>query len=184
MPDMSEQLDLLMLVASRLEAAGIRYMVSGSTAMNFYAEPRMTRDIDLVVELVPEDARRVVELLGAQFYVDEDAVRDAIERRTMFNAIEMEKVLKVDFIVRKDEPYRIEELARRRRIPLAGGEVWSVSPEDLILSKLVWSKASGESELQLRDVRNLLASFPLDGHYLETWAARLDVADLLAKVTA
>ena len=183
MPDMSEQLDLLMLVASRLEAAGIRYMVSGSTAMNFYAEPRMTRDIDIVVELTREDAGRLVQILGPQFYADEDAIRDAIEHRTMFNVIEIEKVLKVDFIVRKDDPYRIEELARRRRVSLRGGDVWSASPEDLLLSKLVWARDS-ESELQLRDVRNLITAAALDWHYVETWAGRLGVSDLLAKVRA
>lgn len=48
---MSEQLDVLKLVADRLQHAGIAYMISGSTAMNYYAQPRLTRDIDLVVAL-------------------------------------------------------------------------------------------------------------------------------------
>ena len=183
MTDMSEQLDLLKQVAARLESAGIRYMVSGSTAMNFYAEPRMTRDIDIVVELSSGDASKVVALLGAEFYVDEDTVRDAIDTRSMFNAIHMERVIKVDFIVRKDDPYRVEELSRRRRVSFAGAEVWAASPEDLVLSKLVWAKES-ESELQLRDVRNLLASAGLDREYLETWAHRLDVVELLARARA
>lgn len=180
MSDVSEQLDLLKLVAARLEAAGVRYMVSGSTAMNFYAEPRMTRDIDIVVELEAGDAGKLVSLLGSEFYVDEDTVRDAITRRSMFNAIHMEQALKIDFIVRKDEPFRLEELSRRRLVSLGGVDVWSASPEDLILSKLVWARES-ESEFQLRDVRNLLASATLDCQYLDRWAASLSVADLLAK---
>lgn len=183
MSDVSAQLDLLKLVVARLEAAGLRYMVSGSTAMNFYAEPRMTRDIDIVVELEAGDAAKLVASLGDDFYVDEDTVRDAIERRSMFNAIHKAEVLKVDFIVRKDEPYRLEELARRRRITAGGVALWAAAPEDLVLSKLVWAKES-ESELQLRDVRNILASATLDGQYLDMWAARLAVADLLAKARA
>lgn len=183
MSDVSAQLDLLKLVTARLEAAGVRYMVSGSTAMNFYAEPRMTRDIDIVVELEPGDAPKVVGLLGAEFYVDEETVCDAIERRSMFNAIHVAEALKVDFVVRKDEPYRVEELSRRRRVRLGESELWAVAPEDLVLSKLVWGKDS-ESELQLRDVRNLLASASLDRHYLDEWARRLGVAELLEKARA
>ena len=50
---MESEADVLKLVASRLNAAGIPYMVSGSMALNFYATPRMTRDIDIVVEIQP-----------------------------------------------------------------------------------------------------------------------------------
>lgn len=45
------ELDVLRIVSERLAAAGIRYMLTGSYAMAFYATPRMTRDLDLVVEL-------------------------------------------------------------------------------------------------------------------------------------
>ncbi len=48
---MTEELEVLTMIAERLEAAGIPYMVIGSFAANYYAVPRMTRDIDLVVEL-------------------------------------------------------------------------------------------------------------------------------------
>ena len=60
---------------------------------------------------------------------------------------------------------------------LPGFEAWIVSKEDLILSKLVWASAS-ESELQLRDVRALLASGGEDA-YLDRWAPALGVEGLL-----
>lgn len=52
---MDDYLRVLLLVGKRLEEAGIPYMLSGSTAMNFYARPRMTRDLDIVVELKATD---------------------------------------------------------------------------------------------------------------------------------
>ena len=55
---MSEELEVLRIVAERLRGAGIGYMVTGSVAMNHYAVPRMTRDIDLVVELSVADVDR------------------------------------------------------------------------------------------------------------------------------
>ncbi len=99
----------------------------------------------------------------------------------MFNAIHNELLEKVDFVVRKDEPYRVEERRRRRRLRVADLEAWVVSPEDLVLSKLVWSKDS-RSELQMRDVSTILRTAEaLDGDYLERWAAVLGVSDALAE---
>ncbi|MBK5226832.1 MAG: hypothetical protein JJD96_09830, partial [Thermoleophilia bacterium] len=46
---MTDELDLINEVASRLENAGIKYMMTGSMAMAIYSTPRMTRDIDMVI---------------------------------------------------------------------------------------------------------------------------------------
>ena len=152
-------------------------MLTGSIALSYYAQPRMTRDIDLVVELGEGDAKRVSELFHPDYYVSADAADRAVRARGMFNLLHMEKLVKLDLIVRKDEPYRRHEFGRRMRVQLPGFATWIVSKEDLILSKLVWAKPS-MSELQLRDVRALLASGP-DTAYLRRWAADLSVADLL-----
>ncbi len=110
---MSEELEVLKTVTQRLEGAGIGYMVTGSMALNYYAVPRMTRDIDLVAELSPGDAERVVELFRDDFYLDREAIRRAIEEQESFNIIETTRVVKVDFVVRKDVEYRRVEFARR-----------------------------------------------------------------------
>lgn len=157
-------------------------MITGSTAANFYTIPRMTRDIDIVVELAREDTDRVVELFGDDFYVDREAVTDAVIRQSMFNVIHSEWVIKVDFVVRKDTLYRRTEFARRRNITFEDQEIQIVAPEDLILSKLDWAKDS-RSEFQLADVRNLLRSVQnLDFDYLAHWAKELDVEGLYREV--
>ena len=68
MRPVNDQSEVLLDVAHRLNAAAIPYMVSGSTAMNFYARPRMTRDIDIVVELSGEDVHRLVRVLSPDYY--------------------------------------------------------------------------------------------------------------------
>ncbi len=179
---MSDELEVLRDVVRRLDRAGFAYMVSGSMALNYYAQPRMTRDIDLVVELSGGDAAKVVAAFEADYYVDDSAVRDAIERRGMFNVIHNELVFKVDIVVRKDDAYRREEFARRQRVAVGDLSFVIVAPEDLLLSKLFWAKDS-HSELQLGDARNLLRSTPaMEFAYIEKWAAILGVADLLAEV--
>lgn len=179
---MSDEVAVLKIVAQRLDALRIPYMLSGSMAMNYYAQPRMTRDIDIVIALDPADAEPVARLFAADFVCEVDAVRDAARRRGMFNIIHCEWVVKVDFVVRKDLPYRHEEFARRRRVVVEGTEIAIVTPEDLLLSKLHWAKNS-QSELQLRDARNLVASVTdLDWAYLDRWAGELTVTALLAAV--
>jgi hypothetical protein len=180
--DMSEELDVLKTVTGRLDAADIPYMITGSMAANYYAVPRMTRDIDLVVELFERDVDRVIELFQDDFYIEREAVQWAIRERTMFNIIHHAFVIKVDFMIRKESEYRFEEFSRRKRISVEGHELFIVAPEDLILSKLEWAKNT-HSEVQLADVRNLLGCVEgLDRNYLSQWASRLGLESLYHEV--
>lgn len=47
----------------------------------------MTRDIDVLIELSAADLDRVYEPFLEDFYVERDAVRGSIERRTTFNVV-------------------------------------------------------------------------------------------------
>jgi len=177
MGPMLTELDILKDVCTRLEKARIEYMLTGSMAMNYYAQPRMTRDIDIVVELEPSDAAKLVSAFAPDYFVPDEALHSALRERGMFNLLHLESVVKVDLIVRKQAPYRQTEFARRVQVELPGFAAWLVSREDLILSKLAWAK-DAESELQMRDVRNLLSG-ECDVAYLRQWAPALDVSELL-----
>ena len=180
---MSEELEVLKIDAERLRQAGIPYMVTGSVAMNHYAVPRMTRDIDLVVELSAPDVDRVWRLFEDDFYVDRQAVQRAVEFPAAFNTIHTALVVKVDVVVRRDTEYRRTEFERRRRFMIEGQEVFVVAPEDLILSKLEWARDS-KSVLQLADVRNLAECVvDLDRQYLAEWLERLGLSALYQEAT-
>lgn len=176
---MNSEFEVLRDVVARLERAGIPYMLTGSVAMSLYAEPRMTRDVDIVVELAANDARRVSELFAPDYYVSEEAVRSAISERRMFNLFSLSHLVKVDLIVLRDDEFQRHEFARRAHREFGGTGAWVISKEDLILSKLVWA-APSESAFQLRDVRKLLAS-GADEAYLHQWSARLGVEALLRR---
>ena len=179
---MTEELEVLKLVARQLDSAKIAYMVTGSMAMNYYAVPRMTRDIDIVIEVSSEDANQLMGLFRDEFYLEPDTVRQAVAERTTFNLIHTALVVKVDFIVRKDSEYRREEFERRRRVTIDDGAIVVVAPEDLIISKLDWAR-DNRSEIQLRDVRNLLvATLGLDRAYLARWIKRLGLDSLYQEV--
>jgi TPP-dependent indolepyruvate ferredoxin oxidoreductase alpha subunit len=144
--------------------------------MNFYAQPRMTRDIDLVIALEPRDAQTIVALFQTDYYLSPEAIQQAIARQSVFNLIHLRSVIKVDGLVRKQTEYRELEFSRRQPIQIQGFSAWIVTKEDLILSKLHWARDS-HSELQLRDVKNLAAS-GCDRSYVESWARRLGLEGL------
>lgn len=180
---MSEELEVLKLVTQRLAEAAIPYMVTGSIAVNFYAVPRMTRDIDIVVELSERDVDRIVRIFDEDFYTERETIQRAVREKGMFNIIHTGYVIKVDFVVRKDSDYRREEFSRRRPVSVEGSEFFIVAPEDLILSKLEWAKDT-RSEVQLADVRNLLTGVAgLDRKYLEHWANRLGLESFYREVS-
>ena len=173
---MQNELDIVRDVSARLERGGLAYMLTGSMAMNYYAQPRMTRDIDLVVALTPQDTDTVVRLFTPDYYVSRDAVSSSIAHESLFNLIHQESVIKVDCIVRKNTPYRLAEFERRQRITIEDFSTWIASKEDLIISKLWWAKDS-HSEQQLRDVKNLVAT-GCDTAYIERWTRELGLLNL------
>ena len=174
------ELDVLGIVSDRLSAQGLPFMLTGSFALAYYATPRMTRDLDLVVELTEANVASLVAGFSPDFYIDADTVRAAIRSEQLFNLMHFESGIKVDLIVRKSAEYRQTEFARRHFVTVAGIRTWIVSREDLILSKLVWARDS-DSELQLRDVRQLVAA-TLDLDYIHRWAPQLGVSELLNQV--
>jgi hypothetical protein len=181
---LSEELEVLKIVTGRLDRAGISYMVTGSIALNYYAVPRMTRDIDLVVEVSPADTERLCALFQDDFYLEPETVRDAVTHAGTFNLIHTRLVVKVDMVVRKSDEYRRTEFSRRRQVSLDDHAFFIVAPEDLVISKLEWARHT-RSEVQLGDVRNVLRSVPgLDRSYLECWIGDLGLDALYREATA
>jgi hypothetical protein len=173
---MLNEIDVLRDLTQRFTSGNIDYMLTGSMAMNFYAEPRMTRDIDVVVALESTSVDMFVRLFVSDYYLAREAIARAIAAETVFNLIHNETVIKVDCIVRKSSDYRRVEFQRRQSITIQDFDVWITSKEDLIISKLDWARNS-RSELQFRDVRNLLAS-GYDSLYVEKWSRKLGVYEL------
>ena len=171
------EIEVVRDISRRFEQADVAYMLTGSMAMNYYAQPRMTRDIDVVIAIGPQDVDRVVALFRPDYYVSEENIRESLARESIFNLIHQESVIKVDCIIRKKIEYRRVEFERRQRIEILDFTTFIVSKEDLIISKLSWAKDS-YSELQLGDVRNLLAT-GFDADYLRRWTRELSLDTLL-----
>jgi len=179
------------IVAAGLERLGIRYAVGGSLASSLYGIPRTTQDADIVACVGEAHASRLAQALQGEFYVDERMIRDAVRRRASFNVIHFATMFKVDVFVAKGDAWSDEELdrARRARVGEPGAEVELVfaSPEDTVLHKLAWYRlGGGVSERQWRDAMGVLRiqGAGLDGAYLDAWARRLGLRQLLDRARA
>jgi hypothetical protein len=166
-----------------LDAVGVPHMVSGSLASARHGESRATQDIDVVIDPTAAQISDLARLFEAEdWYVGDGST--ALSRRSEFNVIDPTSGWKADLIIRKDRPYSLEEFSRRRRVTVGGIELWMVTAEDSILSKLEWA-ADSRSDRQLRDVASVIRQQrdSLDWDYLASWATELRVADLLAEVS-
>ncbi len=165
---------VLELVCVRLESLGIPYMISGSLAFNMYTVPRMTQDIDLVVEIEKEQIDAFNRAFADDFFTDEIGVKEEVSRKGMFNLIHKATGIRLDFIVRKAGRYRLIEFGRRHRLEVAGFTAYVTTIDDLILSKLLWIQEL-QSEKQMEDIRQLLDTGQADAEYLHYWIDDLKI---------
>lgn len=168
-------------VAGKLDRFGIPYMIVGSVAAGIWGAPRYTQDLDLVVRASGDQARSLAQSFESSFYVGH--LETAAARLDMANVIDPTTGWKADFIWAQDTDWDEQRLARRTTVMIGGKPVSVSSAEDLVIAKLLWSEL-GESEMQLRDVANILGVSEIDRNYLNHWAEEMDVADLLRQVEA
>ncbi len=162
-------------VVGILEEAGVPYMLTGSLVSAYYAVPRATQDLDVVIEAEESGVEKIVAgLAEAGWYVDRDAALEAHRTRGQFNAIDPTSGWKADLIVRRDREYSRVEFDRRQRVSLLDVELAIASLEDILIAKLEWSRM-GDSALQRRDVIQLLerAWDQIDQEYVATWVSNL-----------
>ena len=164
---------LLIRVAQILEQLDIPYAITGGMAVFVWARPRFTADIDIIVLMEQRHVALLAEALQAlneASYIDTAMMRRALERHGEFNFIEGARGVKVDFFVMEGTPFDRSQLDRRMLQHILGHRVYFVSPEDLILSKLLWFQ-SGESAKQYEDLASIVRMQPkLDWKYLRRWA--------------
>jgi len=180
---MSTQTEFLQRIINLLDKAGIPYMIAGSLGSSFHGEPRTTNDVDLIIDPDKKQLDSFIQSLGEDYYINPETARYAFNRGLMFNVIDNHTGWKADLIIRKKKPFSIGEFQRRRQVSINGLDIWMLSPEDVILSKLEWSGVQ-QSDRQFRDALGvaIVKWDNLDWDYLKKWAYELQVDDLLKQL--
>lgn len=182
---MENPFTVLSLVARVLEQQRITYVLVGSLASSMHGMYRSTADIDILADVHSEQVIPLLAALQGNFYVDEHAVREAIDRRQSFNAIHFDSVFKVDIFIPKSDEFSRKQIERRELRKLAPDVeqmVYVATAEDTILAKLRWYNSGGRvSNTQWTDVVGIIggSSSRLDLDYLREWSETLGLTDLL-----
>lgn len=163
------------------ESLGISYYITGGVAAIAYGEPRTTRDLDAVIEIVPSAIDPLVQALEQEgFYVP--GVEDVrCGRMQTLGVTHIESISRADLIISGASELERLKFDRSRAIEMPGGGVlYFASPEDVVLAKLVWGRGS-QSEKQWRDVLGILKvqAESLDCNYLTERAESLGIIDAL-----
>jgi hypothetical protein len=159
----------------RVERLDIAYMLTGSMAMMRYTVYRQTADIDIILELSVKDKSNFIKAIESTYYIPLQSLDRAVETNRMFNVIHFETAFKVDCILKKSTVFQKSAFVRRERTDYYGKEIWIISKEDLIISKLLWAKDS-LSEMQFRDIKNLMRD-DFDEVYTERWIDELGISE-------
>ena len=182
-----DQIDLLRHLVGILDRLHVPYMVVGSLASAAYGEPRMTRDIDVVVDL---RERQVALLCGAfpagEYYVSETAALEAVRRQGQFNIIHPASGNKIDLMIVPASAWGLAEIGRRQRVRILPDlEGYCARPEDVILGKMMYY-AEGGSEKHLRDITGILkvSGDQVDRGYVSRWAEQMGLGSIWQAVLA
>ena len=151
--------NLFLIFVRRLNMSGIRYMVTGAVASIIYGEPRLTHDIDVIMELSDESARKVVKAFPLEEFCCPpiEILKLEINRplRGHFNLIHHETGFKADvYTLGRDELHHWA-MSKRMRIDVIGEPIWLAPPEYVILRKLEFFREGG-SEKHLRDIAGMI----------------------------
>lgn len=174
--------DELTLFATRFEAIGAPYMVTGATAAILYGQPRVTNDLDVVLSL---DERSRVALLtafpAADFYVPPEGVirtEQARPQRGHFNLIHHASGYKADVYLTGTDPLHAWALPRRRRLPWTGGVLIAIAPpEYVVLRKLEYFREGGSAK-HPADIRAIVEVTGVDEAEMAPWLDRLALGPL------
>lgn len=179
---MTEELESLKRVVENLDSGKFKYILTGSMAMSFYSVPRMTRDSDIVIQLMAKDIDRFYELFSENFFLDINMIRDCVKQKMMFNIFDKETLFKIDCIIKLENEYEDLKFQRKLKMKINEFELFVISVEDLIISKLYWAKDS-ESDTQLNDIRQLLKrNIDIDKKFIDYWINKLELSEIHSKL--
>jgi len=181
-----EILEALTPLVEVFDQLGIPYYIGGSVASSLHGMARRTQDVDVIAEVRIDQVRRLVQLLQNDYYIDEDAVKDGIRRRSSCSVIFLASMTKIDIFLPKRRALSREEARRTQpHILEAGTRPFNIaSAEDTVLTKLEWYDMGGQvSARQWGDILGIVRrqGASLDLAYLDRWAAAIGVTDLLER---
>lgn len=178
-------IETLCEVVDTLETLNVEYAVTGSVASSVHGEPHSTVDADLVLIASMQQAGEIATRLTPRFYAPQDMLLESAQRHTLTNIVDNRTGLKVDLSFIGEDPFLHHVLDRRVRTRIGSHpyEFWFVTPEDIILMKLLW-RIETKSHKQWDDALSVVQvkGVTLDWKYLFDQAQQLNIEEDLIKM--
>lgn len=166
-------IELITTFIEPLEREGLRYLVTGSVAAMAYGEPRLTNDIDLILEIQISDIPSLTRAFPESDYylppaevIQTEQIRP---QRGHFNIFHLETMLKADVYLAGTDPLHRWAFENRLRLEIESIQVAFAPPEYVIIRKLEFFREGG-SEKHLRDIASMLveSATQIDASYLDS----------------
>lgn len=174
--------EIVVKVADALDSCAIPFMVVGSFSSNLYGVERTTQDVDIVMQLEAQSISRLIAALGPEFRFDAQMGFETVTMTSRYIASHVDPIFKVELFFLSDDPHDREHFARRRSEKFGPRTMPVASAEDVIVTKLRWSK-NGRRTKDIDDVRYVLAvqAGNLDMPYIRHWCDAHGTRELLEK---
>jgi hypothetical protein len=179
------QPQLVIEVINILNKNNIEYMLTGSFVSSLQGEPRLTHDIDLIINISQNEANKIISVFSKDiFYFDEDNIIHAIKDKTQFNIIAIDGSGKIDFWLLADSEFDKSRFSRKIKKRFFNLDIFVSTPEDTILQKLYWSELAGGSQKQFTDALRVfeIQHDILDMEYINFWVEKLLLNDIFIKL--
>jgi hypothetical protein len=153
----------------------IPYLITGSVAATAYGEPRLTNDIDVVVDLDEAHACPFAAQFPLGEYYLNEAIQEALIRKGQFNIIHPASGLKIEVMIQRERRSNRAGSGEQGLIhPADSYEARFAAPEDVVTKKMECYREGG-SEKHLRDIAGIMkiSAGEIDERYIGEWADRL-----------
>jgi len=177
--------DVLHRLIDALEALQVPYMLVGALSVNQYADPRSTKDADIVVVLAPGQLQGIAQRLGAEAVIDRQLLFETATA-TRRNIIRLGGTnYRIELFHLSADPHDQERFRRRVLGSLDGRPAWVPLAEDVIVWKLRWIESARRGK-DSDDVRNVLSTqfLTLDWPYIHHWCDQHGTRALLDEIIA
>jgi hypothetical protein len=174
--------EIVLAVGAALERTGIPYMTVGGLAGIYYGINRSTDDADFVIQIGAFNLELLRRSLGTGYVVDPQMQFETITLTTYYVVRHPETDFEIDLFVLRDDPHAQLSFSRRRRISFDRGETYICTPEDYVVTKLLWAQRERRTK-DFDDARAVLAvqQGKLDLEYIRHWCDAHETRELLEK---
>jgi hypothetical protein len=175
--------EIVSAVAGALNQLGIPYMLVGSFSSNYYGLPRSTKDADFVVQIEHQLLNPFAALLGPDFDLDRQMSFETITSTMRYRLRHTRSAFLIELFELSSDPHDQMRFSRQKRTQFLDSEVFVPTAEDVIITKLRWSK-HGQRAKDVDDVKNVLRvqAGSLDLPYIRDWCDRHGTRNLFERL--